>query len=135
MNGPVCKCGNRGCTELYTNTTVIKERAKKILNKDKISLADIKKESENGNEKIKAMLSDIAQILSFSVVSLINMMAPESIVISGKITELGGEFLNPLKIAVAQKCSVTKTQIEYSKVKGNNVTLGAAQYAFSKMLG
>lgn len=135
MNGPVCKCGNRGCTELYTNTTVIKERAKKILNKDKISLADIMKESENGNEEIKAMLSDIAQILSFSVVGLINMMAPESIVISGKITELGDEFLNPLKIAVAQKCSVTKTQIEYSKVKGNNVTLGAAQYAFSKMLG
>ncbi len=135
MNGPVCKCGNRGCTELYTNTTVIKERTKKILDTDKISLADIKKESENGNEKIKAMLSDIAQILSFSVVNLINMMAPESIVISGKITELGDEFLNPLKIAVAQKCSVTKTQIEYSKVKGNNVTLGAAQYAFSKMLG
>ena len=53
MNGPVCKCGNRGCTELYTNTTVIKERAKKILNTDKVSLADIKKESQNGNEKIR----------------------------------------------------------------------------------
>jgi len=135
MNGPQCKCGNRGCTELYTNTTVIKERAKKILNKDNISLADIKKESENQNEEIKAMLSDVAQILSFAIVGLINMLAPENVVISGKITELGDEFLIPLKEAVAKKTSVTKTQIECSKIKGNSVTLGAAQYAFSKMLG
>ncbi len=135
MNGPVCKCGNRGCTELYTNTTVIKERAAKILNVDSVSLIDIKKEAESGNKEITAMLSGIAEILSVAIVGLINMMAPESVVISGKITELGDEFLKPLKDAVAKKCSVTKTQIECSKVKGNSVTLGAAQYAFSKMLG
>ena len=134
MNGPLCKCGNRGCTELYTNTSVIRERAAQILGVDKVSLIKIKEEAKSGNEKIKALLSEISEILSFSIVGLINMMAPESIVISGKITELGEEFLNPLKMAVAKKCSVTKTQIECSSLKGNSVTLGAAQYAFSKML-
>ena len=134
MNGPLCKCGNRGCTELYTNTSVIRERAAQLLGVDKVSLIKIKEEAKSGNEKIKALLSEISEILSFSIVGLINMMAPESIVISGKITELGEEFLNPLKMAVAKKCSVTKTQIECSSLKGNSVTLGAAQYAFSKML-
>lgn len=134
MNGERCKCGNRGCTELYTNTDVIRKRAADILGENKVSLGRVRQEAENGNQKIIDMLNEITEILSYALVGLVNMMAPQSVVISGKITELGNTFLLPLKKAVADKCSIRQTEIEYSSVCGNAVTIGGAQEAFEKYI-
>ena len=134
MNGEKCKCGNRGCTELYTNTDAIRKKAEKILGEDNVTLARIRKEAESGNKDIIAMIDHTAEILSYALVGLVNMMAPESVVINGRIKELGNVFLRPLKDAVGEKCSLRQTQIEYSSVEGNAVTLGGAQYTFENMI-
>ncbi len=133
-NGELCKCGNRGCTELYTNTDVIRKRAGLLLGGGKPSLVRVKEEAERGNKEIIALIEEIAETLSVALVGLVNMMAPESVVISGKIKELGDEFLIPLKRAVGERCSMRQTEIEYSSVCGNAVTLGGAQYSFEKMI-
>ena len=80
------------------------------------------------------MLNEVTEVLSVALVGLINMMAPQSVVISGKIKELGSAFLVPLIKAVSDKCSLKSTQIEYSSVDGNAVTLGGVKLAFAKML-
>ncbi len=134
MDGPYCKCGNRGCTELYTNTSVIRKKAAEILGLEKVSLKTVRKEAEGGNAEIIKLLSDTAEILSIALVSLINMMAPESVVIGGKIKELGESFLEPLKKAVSEKCFLGETKIEFSLVSGNSATLGAAKYSYTQML-
>ncbi len=134
MNGERCKCGNRGCTELYTNTDVIKRKAGKILGEENVSLSRIRSEAEGGNKEMLAMIAQTAEILSYALVGLVNMMAPESVVINGRIKELGDVFLRPLKKAVGEKCSLRQTQIEYSSVEGNAVTLGGAQYTFENMI-
>ena len=134
MNGEKCKCGNRGCTELYTNTDEIRRKAEKILGEENVSLSRIRKEAEDGNKEIIDMVSHTAEILSYALVGLVNMMAPESVVINGRIKELGDVFLHPLKVAVGEKCSLRQTQIEYSSVEGNAVTLGGAQYTFENMI-
>ncbi len=134
MNGGRCKCGNRGCTELYTNTDAIRRKAEKILGEESVSLSRIREETEKGNSEIIGMIDRTAEILSFALVGLVNMMAPESVVINGRIKELGEFFLNPLKKAVEDKCSLRQTKIEYSSVEGNAVTLGGAQYAFENMI-
>lgn len=134
MNGEKCKCGNRGCTELYTNTDEIRRKAEKILGEENVSLARIRKEAEEGNKEIIDMISQTAEILSYALVGLVNMMAPESVVINGRIKELGDSFLLPLKKAVEGKCSLRQTEIEYSSVEGNAVTLGGAQYTFENMI-
>ncbi len=133
MEGPLCKCGNRGCTELYTNTGVIRKKATEILKVEKVSLKAIYNEAEKGNIEIIKMISEIAEILSVALVGLINMMAPESVVIGGKIKELGEFFLEPLKKAVEEKCFIGETKIEYSEVPGNSATLGAAKYSYTQM--
>ncbi len=134
MNGEKCKCGNRGCTELYTNTHVIRRKAALILGEEKVSLARVRDEALSGNKEIINELERVAEILSFALAGLVNMMAPERIVISGRITELGEVFLTPLKKAVGGKCSLRQTKIEYAAVSGNAVTLGGAFWAFEKMI-
>ncbi len=134
MNGELCKCGNRGCTEIYTNTHALRRRAAKILGEDRVSLERIYNEAINNNQGIIDLINEVAEVLSFAIVGLVNMMAPQIIIISGKITELGEVFLVPLKKSVRKKCSLRNTEIEFSSVAGNPVTLGGAQYAFEKML-
>lgn len=134
MNGEKCKCGNRGCTEIYTNTHTIRRRAAKILGVEKVTLKEVREQADNGNVEIINLLNEVAGVLAVSLIGLINMMAPESVVISGKIKELGDTFLVPLIKAVSDKCSLKTTQIEYSSVEGNAVTLGGVKLAFAKML-
>lgn len=134
MNGKRCKCGNRGCTELYTNTDAIRQKAEKVLGEEDVSLTRIREEAKKGNRAIIDMIEETADILSFALVGLVNMMAPESVVINGRIKELGEFFLTPLKKAVEDKCSLRQTKIEYSSVEGNAVTLGGAQYVFENMI-
>lgn len=134
MNGEKCACGNRGCTELYTNTDVIVKKAKEILHKTDIILEDVRREADNGNVEILSMLASVAEVLSFALVGLVNMMAPEIVAINGRIKVLGEHFLSPLIKAVSEKCSLKQTKIEYSTVEGNAVTLGGAQYAFENMI-
>ncbi len=134
INGEKCKCGNRGCTEIYTNTHTIRRKAAAILGVEKVSLREVKEQADNGNVEICNLLNEVTEVLSVALVGLINMMAPQSVVISGKIKELGSAFLVPLIKAVSDKCSLKSTQIEYSSVDGNAVTLGGVKLAFAKML-
>ena len=134
MNGEKCKCGNRGCTEIYTNTHTIRRKAATILGVEKVTLKEVKELAENGNAEICNLLNEVSGILAVALIGLFNMMAPESVVISGKIKELGNAFLVPLINAVSDKCSLKTTQIEFSSVDGNPVTLGGAKLAFAKML-
>lgn len=131
--GVECKCGNRGCVERYTNTKLIRKKASEVLGK-KVTLEEIKFLAENGNDEIKKILFETAENLSVAVVGLVNMLAPESVIITGSITKLGDAFLLPLQKAVNSKCRLRNTSIEFSDIKANPVTLGGAEFAFEKMI-
>lgn len=134
MNGKQCKCGNKGCTELYTNTDLIRKRAAIVLGEEKVTLKRVYSEAVKGNKEIINIINEVADVLSYALVGLINMMAPESIVISGKIKQLKEIFIMPLKESVKNKCSQSQAEIVYSSVEGNPVTLGGALYEFENML-
>ena len=134
MNGKQCKCGNRGCTELYTNTDLITKKAALVLGEEKVSLKRVYEEALKGNADIINIINEVTNILSYALVGLINMMAPQSVVISGKIKELKETFIIPLKEAVDNNCSQRQTEIVYSSVGGNAITLGGALYEFENMV-
>lgn len=139
-NGPQCKCGNRGCLETLANVPVIKEQIQSRLEigsyeskltGENLSLSLIKQALEAGDKLAQEVVSEICMRLAVGINNMINMMNPEAIILGGKITELGDEFLRILRKKIEKVSfapNIKKLIIAYSAVSGNAVTRGGARY-------
>lgn len=145
MNGPKCKCGNRGCLEIMASIpamiqkivfaivsgreTIIKDLIGSDLNKININV--IKYAIDNKDRLALDIMEDIALKLAFGTNNVINLFNPQVIVFGGEIVKLGDAFLNSIKehlSSIALKPAISMTTIKYSSVSGNTVNLGGARY-------
>jgi predicted NBD/HSP70 family sugar kinase len=97
-SGPLCKCGNRGCWEVFaSNTAAINHyvraassnRARKQDDKpenDKPSFDDILYLSEKGDAKAVETIERMGHYLGIGLSMLISGMAPSMIVVIGEVT-------------------------------------------------
>jgi len=96
-SGPLCKCGNRGCWEVFaSNTAAINEyvqaaggKSKKQNNRfesDKPSFDDILHLSEHGDAKAIQTIERMGHYLGIGLSMLISGMAPSMIVVIGEVT-------------------------------------------------
>lgn len=128
-NGPLCTCGSRGCLELYVSIPAIIENAKKI----DPSVDDFSKIVVN-TEKFASVIDNVALVLSFGIVNIINLFDPQKVVISGPLSRFGDAFLEPLKRYTSEKLLTNNATIEYSSIKSDAAIIGGAKYAFDKVL-
>lgn len=76
--GIPCSCGNRGCLELYASSYVVREKLKEITGVDR-SYAEYFQMQDR--PEVAAVLDEMIQDISVAVVSMINMLQPEMIVL------------------------------------------------------
>lgn len=145
MNGPRCKCGNRGCLEQLASIPAIIQKAvfavisgreteiKSIIQNDlnKINTEVIGKAAEMGDELALEVIGENAARLASGINNVINMYNPQTVVIGGEITKLGKVFLDKLKNCledISLKPVPSRTEIIYSSLGENPATLGGARY-------
>lgn len=145
MNGPKCKCGNRGCLEQLASVPALIQKAvfaimsgretavKSLINNDlnKISIGVIGTAAEMGDELSLEVIGENAAKLASGINNVINMYNPQTVVIGGEITKLGGVFLEKLQACledISLKPVPFRTNIVYSKLDDNPATLGGARY-------
>jgi N-acetylglucosamine repressor len=145
INGPKCKCGNRGCLEAMSGIpsmiqkilfaimsgrdTIISEMIHNDLNK--INIGVIKGAADKNDELALEVIKDNARTLAYGINNVINLINPQTIVIGGEIEELGPVFLEQVKEYLAEiglKPNTSKVNIRYSNLKGNTSTLGGTRY-------
>lgn len=145
MNGPKCKCGNRGCLEQLASIPAIIQKAvfaimsgretaiKSIIENDlnKINIGVIGSAAEMGDELALEVISENAARLASGINNVINMYNPQIVVIGGEITRLGKVFLDKLRNCledISLKPVPSRTEIVYSSLGDNPATLGGARY-------
>lgn len=145
MNGPRCRCGNRGCLEtlagipailqkiiaavMLGENTVIKELTGNDYNR--INLEVIRRALEAKDRLAMEVVAEAANKLAFGINNIINFMNPGVIVIGGKITVLGDFYLTQVRKSleeIALKPNVNKVEIKYSRIQGSAAALGGAKY-------
>jgi glucokinase len=107
-NGPRCGCGARGCLEAIASRTAMTrdirreiERGQKtvvrdLLKKETDSLSgnDLKKAYDAGDELVMKTLHRAAKFIGIGIGSLVNVLAPEIVVLGGGLIEaMGDDFL------------------------------------------
>lgn len=150
MNGPKCKCGNRGCLELMASIPALIQKVifgimsgrNTIVSKyiegdyNRINIDIIKMAIDENDEFVLDTIDEIAMKLSFGINNIINLYNPEVIVIGGEITKLGGAFLDKITHHLKQielLPNRNKVKVYFSGITGNGSALGGARFVLDRM--
>ncbi|KPK42414.1 MAG: hypothetical protein AMJ78_02675 [Omnitrophica WOR_2 bacterium SM23_29] len=109
--GPKCKCGNRGCLELYASATAVARRMKQTLKKgikskvfkstkEKITAAKIYQAAKMGDVISKRILDEAGFYLGVAIANIVNALNPEIVVLSGGMTKAGRLLFDKIKETV-----------------------------------
>jgi predicted NBD/HSP70 family sugar kinase len=97
--GPICRCGNRGCLEtLASGPALLKlvqeSREQELTVREMIELA------REGDAGCGRAIADAGQVVGRVVAGLVNLFSPEMVVVGGDLGEAGDLLLDPLREAV-----------------------------------
>ncbi len=124
-DGPECKCGGRGCWEVYaSNVAAIRNYSGqkdngtrtpegKLSNGSGTSFADILSLAERGDRRAGRALDEMARYLGLGMAMLVNGLAPAVIVVVGEVTRVW-KRVSPIIEQVVHECAHTHaaTRIE-----------------------
>ncbi|MCB0283640.1 MAG: ROK family protein [Calditrichae bacterium] len=141
-NGPLCMCGNVGCLETMASTTSVVNRAKSMLDKqvvsslltmsdndiDRIDFKMICESALQGDKLSFNLLDEMGRNLGEGIVTLINLLNPQMIIIGGEIFCAKDILLQPI-LTVVQKRALEiprkKAEVMFSALGSNAGLMGA----------
>ena len=93
FNGPECRCGQRGCWDLYASDNATIARYKKMQNavvKRNLTMRRVVELVESGDPAATESVRETARYLGIGITGLINGLDSQVIVIGGEITKAWG---------------------------------------------
>src|SRR3990172_5882773 len=148
--GPRCNCGNNGCLEAYSSATGMVRSAAASLKCGKRSI--LKKLSNGDNSSITArmiyeaalkgdrlaieILAEAGKYLGIAMASLINILNPEMIVLTGAVTGAWDLFMPAARQEVKKRAYnvlAERTQIVKGKLTDSAGIVGAAGLALKQI--
>jgi predicted NBD/HSP70 family sugar kinase len=151
-NGPLCKCGNRGCLEALVSTNAILARVRELIAArvyttlgsiadpaESLTLAQVGRAAMEGDKLANIVVAEIEESIGIGVADLINVFDPGTVVLAGEVVEeLHGLILEGIERivrrramhAIAQKTAITKSVFD-----SDSGALGAATLVIERILG
>jgi glucokinase len=141
LNGPRCKCGNRGCLEAYLGTDALVRSARGLLAKRKRPLLAsgkaltpevIARAARNGDSLAREVFERAARHLGTALASLVNLLNPDTIAIAGGVAggfDLMKQSLNEEIVARAFTEPAKAVSVHKAQLGNDAAAVGAALIA------
>lgn len=150
-SGPKCTCGNRGCLEVMASGPAIAAAAKKAIAAGTSSIieskaggkldhitAEIVNEAACLNDALALrIMNEAAEYIGIGLASVVNLFAPDRIVLSGALVSAGDFFLETIQKTVASRAFVydrVHPKFVRSELGENGACIGAAALVLDKIL-
>jgi len=131
--GPLCRCGSRGCLEAYTSTgTVMSMMAGQLPGAD---LDEIVAAAQGGNVSAKRALEDAGLHLGWGLASIVNLLNPSIVVVGGDMARAGELLLESARIGLRRHAldSVAMTPVVASELGERASLVGAVLLAAERI--
>jgi glucokinase len=144
-NGPRCRCGNHGCLEKYASGSAIAgqiqealaEGVQSILQRSAVGSGAVTAEAvtqaaNQGDKLALVVLTRAGERIGQVLASVVSILAPEKIIISGGVSLAGDLILEPIRRIIKSESAELLTRglaIEISQLQNRAGTLGAARMA------
>jgi glucokinase-like ROK family protein len=150
-SGPLCSCGNKGCLEVMASGPAIVETAIRAINSGvptilreaaKENLSNITAEEVNaaalrGDDLAVQLMKEAANYIGIGLAAIVNLFAPECIVLSGGLASAGDFFLAEIQKTVAERAftySKVLPRFVRSELGEDSACIGAAALVLEKLL-
>jgi len=127
--GPLCRCGSRGCLEAYTSTVNLTAMLSGQL--PGLSLDGIFAAAREGNVSAQRALEDAGLHLGWGLASIVNLLNPELVVVGGDMARAGELLLESARIGLRRHAldSVALTPVLASELGERASLVGAVLLA------
>ena len=132
-DGPVCRCQERGCLEVYASDFFLAEEASRLGFSDIQGLID---SARNGGEEAKQAFARMGRYLGLGAKNLVNLLNPEAVILGGERMNASDLFMPPLENEVrrhsfpseAERLQIVKTELGADGFLIGSATLVAANF-------
>lgn len=100
-NGPVCRCGNRGCLEMYVGAPILLDMLRP--SHGNLTLRGAIARAEAGDAGCRRVIADAGHHLGVVAAGVSNLFDPELVVIGGELADAGELLLEPIRAVMAQR--------------------------------
>lgn len=121
-NGPLCRCGLRGCLEAMVGREQLERRLG-------MPLQTIIQAAHAREPVVLKGLAEAGEYLGIAVANLLNLLNPSRVVIGGALTHAGDALLEPIRNGARRRAlftSVENSRVVFSELGEDAVALGAA---------
>jgi predicted NBD/HSP70 family sugar kinase len=127
--GPVCRCGSRGCLEAYASAGSVLDLMSAQM--PGATLDEIVASAEAGNASALRSLEDAGIHLGWGIGSLVNILNPSLIVVGGDLARAGDLLLDPARVGLRRHAldAVATTPVVASKLGHRASLVGAVLLA------
>jgi len=96
--GPVCRCGNRGCLETYAGAGALLDLLDAA--HGPLSVEELIRLAQDGDPGCRRVIADGARAVGRVIAALCNELNPERIVVGGTLSAAGELVLGPIREAL-----------------------------------
>jgi predicted NBD/HSP70 family sugar kinase len=129
-NGPICRCGNRGCLETFVAGPALCELLRR--SHGQLTVRDLLRLAEDGDAGCQRVLADAGRVVGRAVADLCNYLNPDLVVVGGDLSVAGDVLLEPMREAVrrfAIPAAMEDVEIVVGALGGRAELLGALALA------
>jgi len=136
--GRRCGCGNRGCLEAYASATAVVARARESIEAGEpsslsdtpgMTAKDVFGAAEAGDDLATRIVEETADYLASGITSILHVLNPEKVVLTGGMMGAGDAFLERVRRSVRRSAferASAACEIRWSALGGDAGVLGAA---------
>jgi predicted NBD/HSP70 family sugar kinase len=97
-SGPVCRCGNRGCLEVYTSVITVKELL--AVQHPNATFAEIVASARVAHSASRRVIEDAGRQLGWGMAMVANLLNPSCLVIGGDMAQAGDMLLDAIRVGL-----------------------------------
>jgi len=123
QGGPLCGCGDRGCLEAYASGPSIVALAEEYIRGGKSTkyreLANpditpyiVAVAAKEGDPVARQIFRIMGEYIGMGLVSVVNLLNPEKIIIGGGVAESGDILFDPIKETIAKRAMTIQREVE-----------------------
>jgi predicted NBD/HSP70 family sugar kinase len=96
--GPICRCGSRGCLEAYSSVETVQQLLATQL--PDAGIAEIVAAAHEGSVPALRVLEDAGLHIGWGLAAVVNLVNPELVVVGGEIAQAGELLLGSVRIGL-----------------------------------
>ncbi len=125
-DGPVCRCGNRGCLELYAGARAIAAAAGAASFDEALAAA------RTGDARAVEAIRRAGELIGLAAANLAIFLCPDRVVVGGGVASAGDFLFDPLRASLEARARVApldRTAVVPATLGPSAGAIGAALYA------